>query len=316
MPSPQTDLTGVVALRRELLADGHTDTSIRRLVADGTLHRVRHGSYVDGNLWRTLNAADRHRVLVRAVLRTAHPSTVATHSSGAVERGAETYGIDLDIVHTTRLDGRSGRREAGVVQHRGLLPPSQVEVVNGIPVSTAARNGVEVIAQADAERALVTVNSLLHLGAISREQLFHMNRQLKHWPSTLSAAVVLQLCDERIESVGESRTSYLFHSQGLPRPQPQVVVHDERGRPVARTDFALPEHGVFIEFQGREKYFRHRRAGESLDEYLMREKRRIELVCQLTGWVCIPITWADLEHPRRTAARIRRVLESRRRPAV
>ncbi len=68
---------------------------------------------------------------------------------------------------------------------------------------------------------------------------------------------------------------------------------------------------MFLEFHGREKYLRYRREGESLDDYLMREKRRIELICQSTGWICIPITWPDLERPQQTAARIRRVLASR-----
>jgi hypothetical protein len=85
---------------------------------------------------------------------------------------------------------------------------------------------------------------------------------------------------------------------------------------VGRTDFALPKAGVFFEFQGREKYRRYRREGETLEEFLMREKRRIEVICQLTGWVCIPITWADLEHPQRTAARIRRILASRQHPVA
>jgi hypothetical protein len=43
----------------------------------------------------------------------------------------------------------------------------------------------------------------------------------------------------------------------------------------------------------------------------MREKAREERICQLTGWVCIRITWADLQTPRRTAQRIRRLLDSR-----
>ena len=46
----------------------------------------------------------------------------------------------------------------------------------------------------------------------------------------------------------------------------------------------------------------------------MREKQREERICQLTGWVCIRITWADLERPERTAGRIRRILDQRRRP--
>jgi len=311
MADQQVDLTGVVILRRELLADGYSDASIRAKLKSGELHRVRHGSYVDGGLWRSLTAEDRHRVLVRAVLRTAHPSAVVSHGSGAVEGGAEVWGLDLETVHLTRRDGRIGRREAGVVQHRGKLNKEDIVTVNGLPVTRPARCAVEVISVGGPEPALVTINSMLHQGTLTREELVAMNRELKHWPSTLSAAVVLRICDERVESVGESRTSYLCYSQRLPRPVPQVVVRDERGWIVGRVDFAWPEAGVFLEFHGREKYLRYRHEGESLDDYLMREKRRIELICQLTGWVCIPITWPDLERPQQTAARIRRVLASR-----
>ena len=62
--------------------------------------------------------------------------------------------------------------------------------------------------------------------------------------------------------------------------------------------------------------YRHRRKDETLEEYLMREKKREERICMLTGWVCIRITWADLADPERTAARIRRILDSRRRPVA
>ncbi len=306
------NLTDVVVLRRELLDDGWTDAKIRTEVKTGLLHRVRHGSYVDGALWRSLNRADRHRVLVRAVLRTAHPMVVVSHLSAAVEHGAAVWGLDLDVVHITRLDGRTGRREAGVVQHRGLLTEDDIESLNGLRVTRPARCAVEVITMGPAEPTLVTINSLLHAGKLTREELVAANRDLKHWPSTLSATVVLRLCDERIESVGETRTSYLCYDRRLPRPVPQVEIKDERGWLVGRVDFAWPDLGVFLEFQGREKYQRYRRDGESLEDYLMREKRRIEVICQLTGWVCIPITWADLERPHATAARIRRVLESRR----
>lgn len=311
MADDLVDLTDVVVLRRELLADGHTDASIRAMMKTGVLHRVRHGSYVDGNLWRSLTAHDQHRVLVRAVLRTAHTSAVASHGSSAVEHGAATWGLDLGNVHITRLDGRTGRREAGVIQHRGQLSESDIEVVNGLRVTRPARCAIEVVTMGTAEPALVTVNSLLHGSDCTREDLIAMNRSLKYWPSTLSAAVVLRLCDERIESVGESRTSYLCYSQGLPRPEPQVEIRDERGWLVGRVDFAWPEAGVFLEFNGREKYLKFRREGESLEDFVMREKRRIELICQLTGWVCISLTWADLNRPRATAARIRRVLASR-----
>lgn len=307
------DLTGLVVLRRELLEQGHTDGSIRTLMARGVLHRVRHGCYVDGGAWTSLGEADRHRLLTRAVLRTAHPTAVVSHTSAALEHGASLWGADLDVVHLTRTDGRSGRREAGVAQHRGKLTGEDVTTVNGVAVTSPARCAMELIAALEPEPALVAVNSLLHQGVLTRRELFDANRELRHWPSTLASAVVLRLCDERIESVGESRTSYFFHAQGLPRPEPQVEIHDERGHLVGRTDFLLEAEGIFFEFQGKEKYLRFRRPGESMDDFVLREKRRVELTCQVTGYVCFPITWADLERPVSTAGRIRRLIDSRRR---
>ena len=63
--------------------------------------------------------------------------------------------------------------------------------------------------------------------------------------------------------MGEDRFSYLVYRQGLPRPEPQVEVFDEAGKLVARVDFAWPELGVFVEFDGRVKYERYRMDGET-----------------------------------------------------
>lgn len=308
------DLDDVVILRRELLDEGYTDNQIQTLVKRGELHRVRHGSYVSGALWAQLSAADRHRVLVRAVLKRAHASAVATHISGAVERGAPVWGISLDEAHITRTDGKTGRREAGVVHHRGRLDPDEVEIVNGIPVSRAPRCAVEVTTMTTVEPALVTVNGMLNARMLTMEEFAVEVEARKQWPDTLATTIVLRLCDSRIQSAGESRTAFLCWAQHLPRPEPQVAVYDERGMLIAYADFAWRQQGVFLEFDGRIKYELFRREGETLEQFLMREKQREERICQLTGWVCIRITWADLAHPERTALRIRRILDDRRRP--
>jgi len=307
----EVDWDNAVVLRRELLADGCTDQMIRARIKHGDLVRIRHGSYVDGALWAGLDAAGRHRLLIRAVLKRAHPATVATHVSAAVELGVPVWGIPLGDVHVTRTDGRTGRREAGVVHHVGVLDEDDAEIVNGIPVSRPARCAVEVTAMTTVEPALVVVNGLLHSGLLTEQAFAEAVERYKHWPATLASRIVLQLCDGRIQSVGESRTAHLCWAQHLPRPEPQVPVVDEHGREFAYVDFAWRDHGVYLEFQGREKYFRFRREGETLEEYLMREKTREEQICQLTGWICIRITWADLADPVRTAARIRRILASR-----
>jgi hypothetical protein len=307
-------LNAAITLRREYLADGVTDAQIRRMVRRREITRIRHGTYVATSLWQSLGAEDRHRLLIRAVLRRGHPSMVVTHVSAAIERGCSAWGLTLDDVDITRVDGHAGRSEAGVRHHAGSFALHQVEVVNGVPVSVAPRTAIEVTTRCDVEVALVLVNQLLHSGQVDKQQLKEAAEDFKGWPGSLTTTLVERLADPRLTSVAESRTWYLCWSQHLPRPEPQVPVHDETGLVVAYADFGWRDHGVFLEFDGRIKYQKYRREGETLDEYLMREKRREELICLLTGWVCIRIQWVDLAYPVRTAARIQRILNSRRRP--
>lgn len=58
------------------------------------------------------------------------------------------------------------------------------------------------------------------------------------------------------------------------------------------------------------KYEEHRHEGESVVDCVLREKRRESLICELTGWRCIRIVWADLYKPAETAARIRRLFRT------
>lgn len=307
------DLSGAVFLRREVHAAGMTDHQISLLVRSGEWHRIRRGAYCAGDLWSSLGPADRHRLLARAVLRTSHHSTVLTHVSAAIEHGAPVWGIPLDVVHTTRTDGKAARREAGKVHHRGALAAEQVHQRNGVPVSAPDRCALEVATITSLESALVTVNGLLHLGLLSPVELAAQAHDCRFWPQSLHTNLLVRLADPRAESAGETRTLHLCWAQHLPRPVPQVEVLDGHGRVFARVDFAWPEHGVFLEFDGREKYERFRRPDETLEQFLMREKQREERICQLTGWVCLRIGWADLASPAATARRIRGVLDSRSR---
>lgn len=301
-----------VSCRATLLAEGMSDRHLTALVRGGILVRIRRGQYVDGEQWRSLSRADRHRLLTRGVMLTAHPGTTATHVSAAIEWSAPVWDLSLEVAHTTRRDGKAGRRRDDWVQHCGVLPAEDVTVRNGIPVSVAARTCVEITTVTDVERSLVVVNGLLHSGATTVQAFAEWAEAARCWPHSLTTDLVLRLCDSRCESAGESRFLFFCWRQHLPRPTPQVEVYDEHGLLVGRVDFAWEDFGVFVEFDGKEKYTKYRREGETLDEFLMREKKREELICQLTGWVCIRVTWADLATPDLLARRVRTLLESRR----
>ena len=191
------------------------------------------------------------------------PARRCLTSQPPIEWGAETWGLDLDEVHLTRTDGKSGRREDGVVHHRGQLAEDDVVMVNGVRVTLAARAAAETCTIADVERSLVVTNSLLHLGPATMQDFDAQCGVTRNWPRSLTTELVRRLANAKIESVAESRAFHLFWHQHIPRPEPQVEIFDEHGRLVGRVDFAWAKYGVFGEIDGKLKYFLMRRAGET-----------------------------------------------------
>lgn len=292
-----------VLLRREALALGFDDTAIRRCLATGEWHRVRHGAYCDAGMWQRLGARGRRLLHATAVMRASRVHVLASHTTAV-----DVYGTPIweppDLTHLTRTDQRAGRQEAGVAQHRGLVRADDVTRRHGWWVTSGTRTALDVTTILDTEHSLVVVNGLLHAGETSEELLQSRLTTMAHWPDTLHTDLVLRLADGRCETAGESRTFFLCWSQHLPLPQPQVLIKDSSGRIIARVDFAWPELGVFLEFDGLVKYRKPDR-DEDPAEVVIREKRREELVCAVTGWRCVRVIWADLARPGLTADRIR-----------
>ncbi len=302
------DTAASVFLRSEALAAGYREREIAQLVRTREWHRVRRGAYVSTGVWDQANEGQRHTLLATAVLKQSRTELVLSHVSALAPYGAPLWNLPLDVVDVTRRDQRAGRREAGVRQHRGLLLPGDVRVWEGLELTHPTRTGLDITTVADVETSLCVVNHLLHSGLTTLVDMARRYESMSSNPHTLKTDLVLRLADPRIESVGESRTFFMCWHHGLPAPVPQYVVRDPAGREAARLDFAWPEYGVWLEFDGKEKYTKFLRDGETTTEAVLREKRREDRVRELTGWRCIRITWADLMNPARTIARIRALL--------
>ena len=309
--SPDDPRLTPISLRRELIAEGWTDRGIAHQVLSGAWARPRRGAFVNGAAWRSLDEAGRHEVVVRAVLKQSKTELVVSHVSGLPFVEAPVWGLNLSEANVTRSDQKAGRREAGVRQHRGLILPGDVVERHGIRVMHPTRLCLEVTMVAGVEESLVVVNDLLHRELTTPERLQERYaRGMAYWEGTVATDVVLRLADARIESVGESRTFYLCWTQRLPIPIPNYKIRDASGRIVARVDFAWPELGLFLEFDGKVKYLKYRRKDETVTDAVLREKRREEMICELTGWRCVRLIWSDLERPAHTADRIRRLFRS------
>jgi hypothetical protein len=301
---------GPLQLRRDLLRSGHTDRSLATAVRRGHLARPRRGAYFDGPTWKSLTEEQRFAIRCRAAFAQAETEVILSHVSALPFCDAPLWGFDLSDVHLTREDGLGGRKESGVRRHSGLLLAGDVIETHGLLVMSAVRTALEVTMVGPSEAALATINHLLHRGDITMEELrSRYDQSMEHWPNSLATDLVLRLANPLVESVAESRTEYFLFQHGFPRPVAQYEVRDG-SRLVARLDFAYPDLGFWIEFDGRVKYETHLEPGETAVDAILREKKREQVVAELTGWRCLRITWADLAHPLELERRVRRMIDS------
>lgn len=291
-------------LRRDAIAAGYDDKYILRLRRAGEIHRIRQGAYARTGIWQELDNRGQHLLLCEAVMTQYGDHIMLSHGSGVLRHGGPDHGLDLSCVHVTHFEG-GGRHAAGVVHHEGSCCVLDVTRRGRDWVSSPARTVLDVAMLHGLEVGVVVADDFLRRKLTSTEELWQLYNRVSTWPGALILRLVIGLATGKSESVGESLGWLLFRNQRLRRPVQQFEVFHPSGHVAGRTDWAWPEGRLLGEFDGLGKYLRSRREGETIAECVMREKRREDLLRELTGWSFIRLVWADLYRPEHTAARVR-----------
>lgn len=293
--------------RQEALSAGYSERDVARMVRNGTWLRFRRGYYAFPDEWNSLGAVGRHRVRSNAVLRSLGAAVALSHQSGAVRHDIDVWGLDLSRVHVTRLDGGPGRIEGDVVHHEGLALDDDVVEVAGQLVLRAERCVIEAASRANNEVALALFDSGLRARRYDCDLLTAQFATMEHWPFIRHLHIPIRMADPLSGSVGESRGMWNFFQLGIPAPEKQHEVRDHDGRLVGVTDWHWARFKQLGEFDGEVKYGRLLRPGQDPGEVVFEEKKREDLLREITGCGMFRLTWADYDNPRRILARFNRV---------
>jgi hypothetical protein len=298
------DECGIV-LRRDVIAANVGGELVKRALRSGAIVRVRQGAYCLRDVWAAADGIERYRIRVRAVRRQYDERVALSHVSTLVVDGGPDWGHSLEHVHLTNMAGSGERTQAGVVHHRGSLRVGDVRRDSLGWLTSPARTALDTASLAPRDPAVCVLDWVQQQGLASRIELEQGIAAMRAWPDTLALKLKLDISCGRCESVGETRTHLLCRDQHLPPPVPQFEVWHPNGRLAARVDFAWPERRTILEFDGLAKYLKLRRPGESIEDCVLREKTREDLIRRLTGWTVLRIVWADLARPAATARMIR-----------
>lgn len=293
-----------VLLRRDAVRAGYDDNYLARCVVAKQIVRIRQGAYALASTWHSLDEVGRHLLCCKAVMLQYDDHVALSHGSAALSLGAPRRGLDLENVHLTHFEG-GGRTSAGIQHHEGACRVGDIGRHDGHWITSPARTVLDVASHDGLEAGVIIGDDFAHRGLTSDAELRMLHAPMSVWPNMLTVRLVVELIDGRSESVGETLMRLLCRNMRLPRPELQWTVHHRDGRVAGRTDFAWPQYHVFGEFDGTTKYLKFRRPGETIEQAVLREKRREDLLRELTGWTMIRFIWADIFTPVVTAARIR-----------
>jgi hypothetical protein len=292
-------------MRRDAVRRGYSDDELGRLVRAGDLTRLRRGAYVDGVL--PPDAAERHRLLVRATLAGLRRPAVVSHQSAAVLLGLPLWDAALDRVHITRRPPAWNDASRALVCHVARLRDDEVIAIDGLQVTSPVRTVLDLARSLSHEAAVVVLDAVLHQRLVPQALLQARLFDLAGTPGSRSAARAVSFADGRSESVGESRSRVILDRWNLGPSALQFEVVSADGGMIGRTDFVWEEERVVGEFDGRIKYGRLLRPGQDPGDAVFEEKRREDLIRD-EGWRVVRWVWGELRVPHRFAARVRRAL--------
>lgn len=287
---------------QDLRAAGYTYAEVRRMTRAGELERVRRGTYTTAS--GEVDRAEAHRRLVAATMAAVSVDAAASHMSAAVVHGLPYWPNELRYVHVTRNRSNGGRVRRLTHVHASPLPSEDITVVRGLPTTSMARTVVDLCRSLPMERSVPIGDAALRLG-LDPAELQEVMSRCAGWRGMAAARRAVAFLDRRSESVGESYSRVVFHQLGLPAPQPQFEVFDERAQLVGRCDFGWEEKRTLGEFDGKVKYGQLLKPGQTAGDVVFDEKRREDAMRDL-GWSMVRWIWAELFHPADLERRLRR----------
>jgi hypothetical protein len=283
----------------DLLLGGSTRQEARREVAG--LQVLARGAYADtAGLSAEARLILRTRALVDRV-----GSVIASHLSAAAAWELPLQDSHLDEVHLSPCPDRRGNPKAGPGYHlhTRAVKPADVELLNGLPVTTPLLTTLDCARWLRPDWGVVIADAALHRGLIDQESLAEAALRVRRLKGAARARALPKMSSALAESPGESLLRLRLLRMGLEVTE-QYSMPWVEGEP--RVDF-LVDGRLVVEFDGRGKYSLRGDPARAHWEEKLRHDRIVE-----AGTAMIHVVWADLWDEPALRRRVNRALASAR----
>lgn len=143
---------------------------------------------------------------------------------------------------------------AAILIRADELLTGEVETIDGVAVTTAARTAYDLGRKGTFTNALAMVDSLCNATSLRPGTVALLADNHRGSRGIVQLRQVLEIADGGSESPQESRLRLLIHDVGLPLPETQIKVEGANGRVFARIDMGWKRWKVAVEYDGEQHW--------------------------------------------------------------
>jgi hypothetical protein len=178
-------------------------------------------------------------------------------------RQATVVGISAAAMHNAKwIDSRlpaelnqaSQRKTPEIVLHNDTLSKDEMEIVRGIPVTTAARTAFDHGRRYGRTLAVIRVDALLQATALKLADIDTLIDRHSGARGIVQLREVVELADIGTESPQETRTRLVLTGAGHRPRRTQIDVFNRFGDHVHRIGMGWPQWKVGVEYDGEQHW--------------------------------------------------------------
>ena len=293
---------------RQDLADLGVDTELMRsMVTKRVWRRLRHGVYVDAQVWdeTTEHPRERHLIECAAMLRALEEPAYLFGRSAAIAHDLPIPPAGPDVVTLLRRPGMDGRILGGRATRSNRhararikthdLSDEHLGIHSGLPCVSREVAAISAAAGATIEWAVAILDAASWQRDDALAQLEAMHGEWAYLRGIGTVRAAMPCVRTGAQTPLESISRYRLVMAGLPEPELQVRFDDRTGL-IGYVDMWWPTLGVIGEADGLVKYTDR--------DTLVAEKHREDRLRRL-GFIVVRWTWREIiETPHLVAQRI------------
>jgi hypothetical protein len=146
-------------------------------------------------------------------------------------------------------EAHSHSKRPELIGRRRRLVADEVELIDGLPVTTAARTWVD-LGERLSLPDLVAVGDSVLRGSVSLDDLEVVVKRATHRRGIVRVRTALPLLDARSRSRPESHLRYTIVAAGLPKPAVNEAIYDVHVEWLAESDLSYDDVRLAIEYNG------------------------------------------------------------------